>query len=408
MFILQLFSDQTVDWFEINESGELHSRQHIASLSECPKINPSDDLIVLLPGENIMITSVKLPKMRASERARAVPFALEEQLAVDPESITVALGETTPEGITTVAVSQTIEFEAQLAALAEANYFPQAALPDFLALNLEPNTWSVLIQNQTALVRTQAQKGFSADVNNLFLLLQLQLEKNKENKPQKIIFWHDDTIVDVKTYEKLDIPIEVRGESKEGYFDTKMLLAKSAINLLQGKYTPKSRSSSIRKNWMLCGTAVAALIVFLFLSQCGQWFYFRHQSIVLEKNVLTVYRTLFPGATDVLEPRFRTASLLKQFDSASKGNTFAHLLNIAGKTVLSLPDIQIQTIHFENNQLQLNVTAKTIAQLSQWSQALRNEEIIVTQRVLKTSKDNLSAEITLSDRQASTNQATSS
>ena len=248
-----------------------------------------------------------------------------------------------------------------------------------------------------ALVRTDFQNGFSVDANNLFLFLQLQLEKNKDKKPKKIIAWQENNIFDVARGEKLGVPVEIRGESKYGYFDNKNLSSKPAMNFLQGKYRAKTQSSELRKNWMLCGATVVALITFLFLSQFVQWIYFRHQSIVLENQVTQIYQTLFPGAKDVLEPRFRTASLLKRFDTALQSSQFLKVLSIAGKTVLTFPDIQTTSINFDNQQLHLTVTAKNVELLSQWSQALRSQGLLVTQRVLSTNKNAVHAEVTVKE-----------
>src|SRR3990167_326659 len=160
MFILQLFNDKTADWFEINDASEILSRRHLTDLSQCPKINPDANLIALFPGEKVTMTSVKLPSMRASERAQAIPFALEEQLASDPDSILVSIGNMQADGAFRVAVTEKAVFEAQLNMLHETNLYPRCLLPDFLALSWEPGTWSVLLQNQMALVRTDFQNGF--------------------------------------------------------------------------------------------------------------------------------------------------------------------------------------------------------------------------------------------------------
>lgn len=395
MFILQLHHNQTGEWFEINEAGETVLRRAISDLSECPKINPDENLVVLLPGERVTMTSVKLPKMRESERLQAVPFALEEQLASEPDSIFVVMGDVKADGALTVAVTEKALFEVQLSALMAANLQPKILMPDFLSLAWEPETWSVVLQNQMALVRIDHQNGFSVDAPNVFLFLQLALEKHK--KPQKIICWQENNVIDVTPFEKCGVPVEMRGESKYGYFDNKNVLSKPAINFLYGKYRPKMQASKLRSNWMLCGMTAAALIVFLFLGNIAEWFYFRHQAIVLEKQVFVVYRTLFPGAKEVLEPHFRAAHLLKRFEDASQGSVFLKLLGVAGKALLAFPDIQTNAVDFENQQLKLSVNAKNVAMLGQWTKTLQVQGLLVQQRILSTDKDNVSAEITLKE-----------
>lgn len=395
MYILQLLNDHSIDWFDINDAGEIISRQHFAEVSQCPKVNPDANLIVLYPGEKISIVTAKLPKMSASEKLQAIPFIIEEQLADNPESVLVTVGDINSEGKSIIGVTNKAIFEIQIAALHDANLYPRCLLPDFLALSWEPETWSMLIQNQMALVRTDFQNGFSVDAQNLLFFLELQLTKTK--KPTKIICWQENNIIDQVAFEKLHIPIEMRGESKYGYFDTKNLNTKPAMNFLQGKYRPKTQSSDLRKNWMMCGASGAALVTFLFLSQIAQWIYFQHQAIALENKVTQVYRTLFPNSKDVLEPRFRTTALLKKFDAAARDGEFLKVLGVAGKTVLAFPNIQTQSIQFENHQLTLTVNAKNVDVLSEWSQSLRAQDMKVSQRVLSTAKDSLSAEMTVKE-----------
>src|SRR3990167_4279907 len=83
MFLLQLHADQSGEWYEIDPTGNVVTHTSVPSLSDCPKISQNAPLVILLPGEQVTVTTVKLPKIRASERLRAIPFALEEQLACD-------------------------------------------------------------------------------------------------------------------------------------------------------------------------------------------------------------------------------------------------------------------------------------------------------------------------------------
>ncbi|MCX7125508.1 MAG: type II secretion system protein GspL [Gammaproteobacteria bacterium] len=395
MFILQLHSDQTSTWFEINDDGEIISSHLILDLFACPKINSDANLVVLIPGMQVLMTTVKLPKMRASERARAIPFAIEEQLAGDPENISVITGDTQNDGALNVAIFEKEFFEAVSQQWQAMALHPKVVLPDYLALLLEPETWSVALQNKIALVRIDKQNGFSVDIDNLFLFLQLALEKNKDKKPKKINFWQEDSVINVVQLETLGIPIHVLTDVKKTFFDIKSLSEKPTLNFLQGKYRPKSESSSLQKNWMVCGAIAASFIAFLFLSNITQWIYFHHQSNKLQNQVLQVYQSLFPGARSVLEPRFRVATLLKKYEGASSENVFLHLYASTGEALLHFPDITAQSISFDQEQLQLTVQAKNLQLLSQLSQALREKRLHSSQQVLKNVPNDVSAEITI-------------
>lgn len=397
MFVLQLFNDDSGEWFELNESGVVISRQPIADLASCPKINPQEMLTLLFPGEQLLLTTVKLPKMRASEQLKAIPYALEEQLAGDPENIYIAIGETKTDGSLVVAALDKNIIETKVHSWRDVNLFPQHVLPDFLSIAWTSETWSIVIKNKMALVRTDFNAGFTVDENNLFLFLQLALEKNKDHQPKKILCWQQDSIINPAEFEKLHIQVEFIDETKRSLFDITSLSLHSPINLLQGKYRPKSQSSSLKTNWMRCGMAAGAFILFLFASRFIEWIYFHHQSNQLETRITQVYRDLFPGATDVLEPRFRTAALLKKYASASDGSVFLKLLGDSAKAILQFPGATVQSFQFDNKQLKLHVQTKKQETLMAYLQRLQAQGLLVDQRIVKSAPNDVLADITIKE-----------
>lgn len=397
MFVLQLFSNNTGEWFELNESGAVISRQLITDLAACPKINPNDILTLLFPGEQLLLTTIKLPKMRASEQLKAIPFALEEQLAADPENMVIATGDAKADGSLVVAAIDKNIIDTKIQSWRDANLFPQRVLPDFLAIAWLPETWSVVIKNKMALVRTDFNAGFTVDENNLFLFLQLALEKNKEHKPKKILCWQQDSIVNPAEFEKLNIPFELMDEKKYPSFDIASLSTHPPINLLQGKYRPKSQSSSLKTNWMRCAIAAGAFIFILFSSCFVEWIYFYHQSNQLSNQIAVIYRDLFPGATDVLEPRFRTAELLKKYAGASDGSVFLKLLGDSAKIALQFPGTTVQSFQFNNKQLKLHVQTNKIETLTAYLQRLQSEKLSVEQRIVKSAPNDVEADITIKE-----------
>ncbi|HLD84905.1 MAG TPA: type II secretion system protein GspL [Coxiellaceae bacterium] len=394
MFILQLTHDQTGEWIEISPAGDVVSTKPVKTLSDCPKINAHDVLVILIPGEDVTLTSVKLPKMRPSERVAAAPFALEEQLATDPEQIYVALGNTAPDGTVAVAVLDKTDFDKRVQAWHEAKLYPSAALPDFLGLAWEIETWTIVIHRDMALVRTGVQSGFSVDPINLVLFLQLFLQKNPAQKPKKIMCWQQEHVLSPNTLDSFAIPVEWRDASKNK-FDVAGLSSLTEFNLLQGKYRPKMQSSSIQKSWMRCGMTAAAFIGFLFFSNLVQWAYWHHEATLLQTQVRQVYVQLFPGSETVLEPRFRTDSLLKKFQQASKSGVFLKLYRIAGSTLLHFPHLHVQAIAFQDNKLVISVHTKHIQSLSEWSDALRAQSVSVQQNVSKSADNVVNAQVTL-------------
>lgn len=390
--VLQVRNNHTYEWFEIAPDDEIILHREFAALSDFLPSDPQDKVVVLIPGEYVTATALKLPKMRASEKLQAIQYALEEQLASDPEDAFIVQGDLTATGDTTVIVIDQQYLEAMHQSFEALHFSPRCILPDFLALSWEPDTWTVFLLGQMALVRTGLQTGFSADQNNLALYLKLILGKESQQKPTRIVIWQKDTAIDLAEFEKLSIPIELKVESQKNYFD-KNLFVKPAINFLQGRYRPKSHSSGSRRNWIVCGALFASIIAFLFLSNVIELFYYRHQSAALQKQVLKTYQQIFPGVTEVQEARFRVGLILKEMEGVSSRNIFLRVLNTVGQTLVPLSGITMQSVTFSDKQIHITVLATNLQLVNQWSQALRAQQLTVKQNVVNAGKNSVKAEI---------------
>ena len=272
--------------------------------------------VCLLPGELVTMHVIKLPKMRASERLQAIPNLLEPRLACELETIEIALGDAQSDGALTVAVFEKELLRNLLQKWRAAGVDLNCVLPDYLALTWSPGSWSVVLQNDRALIRTGYQSGFACDANNLITLLESTLNKEAEKKPTRLVCWAESNAIEKLA--ALNVTIDLHDTSTSNMFDVSVLKSKPAINLLQGKYQSKVQVSLFKRNWRWCGAMAMTVVVFLFLSQVTQWFYLRHQNVVLDTQVKHAYQQLFPGSTDVVEPQFRARALLKRLQGANK------------------------------------------------------------------------------------------
>ncbi|MDP1573985.1 MAG: type II secretion system protein GspL [Coxiellaceae bacterium] len=396
MFIFQQNTDQSGEWIETNASGDVIATRSLLNLSECPKIDAEDLLVILVPGQDVMVTAIDLPKVRAAERARIAPFAIEELLASDPESVYIAFGMMNVDGKTTVAVLNQPCFEKQYEDWIAKNLHPRIVTPDFLAIAWEPETWTIVLHRDMALVRTGLQAGFAIDAHNLLIFLKQYLEKNPLLHPKKISVWQGTMILSLHELDGYQIPIEMCDATDKNKWDVVGLL--SQLNLLQGKYRPKIQASRLEKSWKIFGIVAVSWVIFLFLSQLTQWIYLRHEAVVLQTEVTRIYRTLFPGAATVLEPNFRTEALLKRYDQARHGRLFLKLYRAVGKTLLHYPDIHLQSFAFQEGAMQLTVSAPNVGLLTQWNNALLAEKISVKQTIGKAEETSVQAVVIVSSK----------
>lgn len=380
MHILQLFSDQTGRLIETNAFQDVIAEKEIHALSEC-SLGNDREWVVLVPGENIFVTTIELPRVRAAERTRIAPFVLEEQLATEPESVYVVLGNTDKKGKTVVAITNQLYIDTIFSAIKKAELNPIAAIPDFLAVQWTPETWTVVFDQQRAFVRTGIQSGFTLDADNADIILTQLLKKTSE-KPVKIVVWEDTYPHDLSQLAAQNSLIERRSQNEKNKWDVAGLL--SQLNLLQGKYRPKIAATALQKKWRWCGILFVSWIVFLFMSQGIQYVYLEHESKKIDNQILSVYQKLFPGSNAALAPRSRTDILLSHYDQASKNAVFLKSYRAIGQMLLQYPTMHLVSFSFENNQMTLTMDAPTQALLMNGINMLRTKKINVMQKSQKT------------------------
>lgn len=380
MLALQMLNTHSGEWLTLNESSVGLSCEPCTDFSACVKRYTAHPFILLFPGEQLRLTVVKLPKMRFSQRVQAIPYVLEEQLISDPDGLHVAVGAAQHQGDCVVALLEKNRLDEILTLCQRENCFPACAIPDFLAIFWEQDAWSIVLKNQMALVRIGFDSGFKTDQKNLFLSLQLALEKYPDHKPKRFLYWGQGHEITCDHLQSLGIPLEIMDDKKQPPFDLHSF-AYPPINLLQGKYTPKLTSVKIPKNWRFCVIAASAWILSLFAGQFSQWLYFSQESKQLENRIHAQYRVLFPGAHAVLVPRARTDHLLKQYTDADQNTRWLKVFSTAGKILTRFPDITLQSVNFDGKQLQFNLQVDQMSGLMAYVKQLQAQGFLVRQHV---------------------------
>ena len=151
-------------------------------------------VVVMVPGQEILLTSIDLPGMNRQRLMRAVPFALEETVATDLDDLHFATGVRGADGRLAVAACDREHLEFWVELLREANINADVLIPALLAVAGETDRWRVMLesdaQDERGLVMLrQANGGISFERNNLEALLRLAIEQCPEQqRPSRIEF----------------------------------------------------------------------------------------------------------------------------------------------------------------------------------------------------------------------------
>ena len=174
--IIKLCDDHSNVAMHFNDEGVFERSESFTQLRELNDIT-DHKLIVLLPGTSVHMLTATLPSMSATELQQAAPNIVEEQLSEDINGLYFAVGEADSENKRHIAVIRQTIWDTLIHDLKENNLSPSLIIPDYLALPIDEESWTIFCGQPQSLVRLGKQQGYACDTNLLETLISLNLNE---------------------------------------------------------------------------------------------------------------------------------------------------------------------------------------------------------------------------------------
>ncbi len=349
-------------------------------------------VIVLVPGENVLLAQAELPAIKGNKLTKAVPYALEDQLADDVENLHVAIGRRDEQGKVANAVVSRESIDSWLSRLKTAGLHPDMMSPEVFGVQwdreAEVTQWSLVINGAHALMRTGAQTGLAFEAENIISIMQACLDNAGESYPSSL------TVVGCG--EELDDLFEGSAiqnklaalcaeKSIELFFrqsdeDCSVLLAQgfdegNAINLLQGAYSRKEQIGKWLRPWR---PAIILGVVWL-VFQVGSFFtdYSRLSSLAEKQRteMKSIFQQALPGSRLVpgSEKELMSRALEKMRGGGNGDNSLLSLLSQAGKIFKETDGVVLRSVRYKSNKLDVGLNISDLQNLDLLKQRLKNE-----------------------------------
>lgn len=364
-------------WALVNKQGEISDLVLSGDPAALPALCKDREVRIIVPGEEVLLTTVILPKMNRSRVTQAIPYALEEQIIEDVDALHFAAGNYQADQPLPVIVVAKAKMRQWLDLLKSWQVTANVLIPDMLTLPVSENDWDVFI-NDMAIVRTGMHTGFTCDTINLTEMLVLALSGTTLPPDQIAI----KSVLPFSLPQALSVSVDITTMDTTEQF-TRMV--KQALlapeNLLQGDYQSKSRRGLPKLN-TLAKSAVYLFVFWLFLLflyPIVSFVILDQRASEVKTQMMTIYKRHFPSATSMVAPKDRLQQKLNKLASGVGDNQFLQLLASIGKGLGQAPGVQIKRLDYQGSALTLQITAQSSEVFAQFTDALSRQGLRVKQ-----------------------------
>ena len=320
-------------------------------------------IVALVPAEDVVLLETDAVTTRRAQLARAIPFALEDQLASPVEDLHFALPEQIAGKRVSVAVVARATMRRWLGALSDLGLRADALVPETLALPPRANGAVATLEPTRALLRSgNCACACESDALPAWLALLA---------PAAI------EVFDFRQAPRLALPnanlsYHERQPDALAFFAAN-LAAEPALNLLQGEFAPSHRHAPARRLWRRAASLAAAAIVLAFAYAFADYLRLARESERLEAAQHDVLRTSVPELASVAgDPRQLMQSALTRLHGDSGGNGLLALLARIGPAFAGTTRIALKAVEYRNATLELAMRAPDVPTLDLTREQLTN------------------------------------
>ncbi len=380
-------------------SGEVEAVSIETPLSELAAAASGCRIIVIVPATDLLLTSAQVPSRNRQRIITAVPFMLEDQLASDVDQLHFVSGAPDAAGQVATVVVEHQKMQQWLELLKAHGVEPHMIVADLCCLpRVAEQSWSLLLERESALICTAQNRGFAVDGANLLLMLRSALQESEKGAglPEQLRLMSavaDDAALPEQVMEQLNEFDLIVHRETEGV-DILALLAKGldekqALNLLQGQYSRRDQLGKLLRPWRAAAVMLAALLLFSGGMTVADYFKLSQQQIALKKHIEQTYLAACPGAKRIVNPKAQMKECLKKMrgGGSASGDGLLEMMASVGDALKAASGLQLQRISFRNGQLDMALVIADIQGLDKLKQRLIKDSGLKVEILSATSRN---------------------
>ncbi len=376
---------EPAQWIAVDSDGTRLGPPITGPLAEAVKDIHERRVLVMVPGADVLTTTVDIPVRSSSRLQAALPYALEEMLAEDVEELHFAAGSRRENGRLPVAVVSRQRMTAWLAALEDAGIHASRLIPEQHGLARIPGTVSMLLEDERLLINDGAEAELILqDVTPGDALTAIGVldesaapaEGDDDERdaggetPTHVVVYCDAASDERFRYEWNALRQELGSVTVKLLPDGALprLAATAAtgrgVNLLQGAYGPKTEYRGLLAPWRYAAMLLVGLLLVGTAAKAVNYVALGREEAAMRERFQAAYQELVPGAPAVDDPVRLVASLKARAGSGGDApQVLLQALEELGRAMNANEDARIEAISFRGGVADIRMNAASVSVL---------------------------------------------
>lgn len=333
---------------------------------------------VLVPGTDVLLAEPEVPVKTGVKLQQLLPYALEEQLADDIDSLHFAIGRRNGDStrVPVAVVARTL-LDEWLGTLRSSGIEPDGLYADSELLPENPGHAVLLIDEDAVYVRPPGGSPVTLPADALAEALEIARSGGADpagGARGLILYagaaeWRRHSAAVEAARPGFDgVRIQLLNEGPLSLFAQQLPVA-SAIDLLQGGYAPTGRQAEGVRAWRVPAILLVALLAVHIAGKVGELQVLKARERDVDRSIRDTFHTAMPGEPSALDARRRMEQRLAATRGAGGGLLPA--LQALAQARDAVPGLRVQAMQFHGGALDLTLAAPDAASLDRMSQELR-------------------------------------
>jgi general secretion pathway protein L len=371
--------EEAAEWIAVDSTGARRSEPVTGPLVEALNDVGERDVIVLVPGTEVLTTSVDIPVKGGARLQAALPYALEEQLAEDIEDLHFAAGTRRSSGMIPVAVVNRERLSAWIDLLHAAGISASSMIPDNYGLARIPGTISLLVADDQVMINDGADiELVMQGVNPGDALAAIGALDDRDDDadstgrptmPRHVLVYCDPEQEQRHQHEWLAIRHEMESLDVNLLPDGIMprlavtVATGAGVNLLQGEFGAKTEYAGLLRPWRYAAILLLALGVVGIGAKATDYYVLKRQEADLRQQFEAEYRQIAPGATAVQDPARLVDTLKNRAGRSGSPPVFLQTMEQLARALQQNREATVDAISFRAGVVDVRLSAPNVSTL---------------------------------------------